>query len=81
MRQLGQLALTLNNDKEQPIGLKEYLKPEAFDNIMEGVRTVARYGQTSKALALPLKLGHLIKKCVEILRGLAIRRNLSLIHI
>lgn len=85
MRQLGRLLIKLRQfDTESRINsLANFITPQYFDVIIESVKTLCREKSHSTSRpqydipSLALKLGHHLRKCVGILRGLAIRQGCS----
>ena len=79
LRQLGRLVLTLRKLGDGDY-LKDFLKPERFDMVVEGVQqisvmTTGAVEMTCGVPSLSLKLGYSLKKCVLILQGLALRQR------
>jgi hypothetical protein len=66
MRELSRLLLELQKQTASPLPLKEYLKPDKFDQIVAGVKTLG-------IPSLALKLGYSLNKCILISRGQGLR--------
>lgn len=82
LRQLGRLLITLRSLKGEIEGpsLADFLKPELFDLVVSGVMKLAQKTEGSNGSeygvpSLSLKLGHSLKKCILILRGMALRQR------
>jgi hypothetical protein len=73
-RELGRLLMHIRKSDEvfKDEDLKSCLVPVRFDMVLESVRDLATQGD-GHILALPLKLGHSIRKLFSILDGKSIR--------
>ena len=76
------MALRGENASNKP--LKEYLKPEKFDSIVDAVKEVAKFRANPKDQQYNVEspstakaLGHSIKKCILVIRGQALRAKNS----
>jgi hypothetical protein len=73
-RELGRLLMHIRKSDEnfKDEDLKSCLVPTRFDMVLESVRDLATQGEHD-IMALPLKLGHSIRKLISILDGESIR--------
>lgn len=86
MRQLARLLNVLNEEKDGP--LEDFLNPCNFDLVLKSVKKLCQFsndadnGNTSVATpSLALRLGHHLKKCAQICRGVGLReRNEEMIQ-
>ena len=81
MRQLARLLATLN-DEEVEGNLQNFLCPEKFDLVLQGVKKLCLFskeiGDDKQKVSIPslaLKLGHSLNKCAQILRGKGLREK------
>lgn len=84
MRQLARLLIELRKLHQKPnTYLKDWLKPEHFDDIVQAVRVLCKLdiGNSTSGRplfnksSLALKLGHHLKQCIGIERGQVRRTN------
>ena len=80
LRQLGRLVLTLTKLDGEGEYLMDFLKPDKFDLVINGVKqismmTTVAEDRTCGIPSLSLKLGYSLKKCVLILQGFALRQR------
>jgi hypothetical protein len=78
MRQLSRLLIQIN--KKVDGDLKEFLNPAKFDIVIEAVRDVCSFyrEEDRNKVAIPslaLKLGHNLRKCAQIYRGVGLREK------
>ena len=79
MRELSRLLLQLRETDASPnSSLSDFIKPGRFDDVVSAVKKISKF-QFEKGVqdvatpSLSLKIGHSLKKCVNILRGHALR--------
>jgi len=79
MRELSRLLLQLRETDASPnSSLSDFIKPGRFDDVVSAVKSISKF-QFDKGVqdvatpSLSLKIGHSLKKCVNILRGHALR--------
>ena len=79
MRELSRLLLQLRETDASPnSSLSDFIKPGRFDDVVSAVKSISKF-QFEKGVqgvatpSLSLKIGHSLKKCVNILRGHALR--------
>lgn len=82
MRELARLLVQLRKcDNNQTASLSDFIKPEKFNCMIESVKAVSKFNQDPnsedevKIPSLALKLGHSLKKCVNVIRGQALRQK------
>ena len=81
MREIARLLRQLREtDKNHDAQLSDFIKPETFDTVVQAVKTLCNFqdkdgGQEVKIPSLALKLGHSLKKCVNVVRGQALREK------
>ena len=81
MRELSRLLLELRQTQVIPDAtLSDFIKPGKFDDIIAAVKSLSKFHlkegtQDVATPSLPLKVGHSLKKCVNIIRGYALRRK------
>ena len=81
MRELGRLLLELRKTDSNPASpLSDFINPERFDHVVSAVKNIAKFHfdqgvQNVATPSLSLKIGHSLKKCINILRGHALRRK------
>ncbi|KAI4470857.1 hypothetical protein MML48_1g16811 [Holotrichia oblita] len=81
MRQLARLLITLQENRVAKLTLRDFFIPEQFDTVVQAVKMICvshtlpgkrpEFGVPS----LGLKLGHAIRKCISIERGIALRKG------
>ena len=79
MRELSRLLLQLREtDASANSSLSDFIKPGRFDDVVSAVKSISKF-QFEKGVqdvatpSLSLKISHSLKKCVNILRGHALR--------
>ncbi|XP_068746319.1 uncharacterized protein [Montipora capricornis] len=81
MRELARLLLQLRTTSASlDAQLSDFIKPGEFDVVVSGVKALSKFHSEDgvQHVAIPslsLKIGHSLKKCVNILRGHALRRK------
>lgn len=81
MRELARLLLQLREEDFNPNAqLSDFIKPAKFDIVVSAVKVISKFYfeagvQNVATPSLSLKIGHSLKKCVNILRGNALRRK------
>lgn len=81
MRELARLLKQLRETDENPsAGMSDFVKPDKFDVVVEAVKTLCNFhatdgGQEVEIPSLALKIGYSLKKCVNIIRGRALRKK------
>lgn len=82
MRQLARLIITVKEMTSQNLKLFDLLTPQRFDIVVQGVKQLCGRHQNDSTKrpefnipSLALKLGHSLKKCANIERGLALRQE------
>ena len=81
MRELARLLLQLRETDASPNShLSDFIKPGKFDDVVTAVKSISKFHfeegvQSVVTPSLPLKIGHSLRKCVNILRGHALRRK------
>ncbi|KAJ8048984.1 Breast cancer type 1 susceptibility protein-like [Holothuria leucospilota] len=78
MRQLARLVLQLRQDTgNEDSQLRDYINPERFDVVVGAVKEVSKFDQAGTTKvgvpSMALKLGHSLKKCAAIVRGIGLR--------
>lgn len=78
MRQLSRLLIELN--KETDGELKDFLQPSMFDKVIEAVKNLCNFYQEDdkrkvEIPSLALKLGHNLRKCAQLYRGVGLREK------
>ena len=79
-RDIGRLLKHIrdNNPNLSHLDMIDMIHPDRFDTVVDAVNELAKKGATdaaSHAASLPIKLGQTLEKLVNIIKGLAIRRN------
>ena len=86
MRLLGSLLQELRAKEVECLDLISFLSPKCFDAIigctktLRGYKIIERDGETVPSFekaSLPLKMEYTLVCCVELMRGIAIKRNYS----
>ena len=76
LRELGRLLLQLRNQTGKPnASLESFIKPRCLKMIVSAVHEISGYDaqtQSYKTPSLALKVGHSLKKCAVIMKGLAL---------
>ena len=84
MRTLARLLITLQEEAAfQSCSLQYFIAPERFDDVIKAVRAMCSYSQEEdqdhiasfKKPSLALKIGHALKKCAMLMRGMALRKK------
>lgn len=81
MRELARLLLQLRTTSASlDAQLSDFIKPGEFDVVVSGVKALSKFNSEDgvQHVAIPslsLKIGHSLKKCVNILQGHALRRK------
>ncbi|XP_068694511.1 uncharacterized protein [Montipora foliosa] len=81
MRELARLLLQLRKTSvNADANLSDFIKPQEFDVVVSAVKALSKFqfddGVHQVATpSLALKIGHSLKKCVNVLRGHALRRK------
>ena len=81
MREIARLLKQLREtDRNLDAELSDFIKPEKFDTVVQAVKTLCSFHdndgcQEVKIPSLALKLGHSLKKCLNIIRGQALRQK------
>ena len=81
MRELSRLLVQLRAKDASPASqLSDFIKPGRFDDIVSAVKSISKFHfekgvQNVATPSLSLKIGHSLKKCINILRGHALRRK------
>ena len=81
MRELARLLLQLRETHASSGSqLSDFIKPGRFDDVVSAVKSISNFHfhkgvQNVATPSLSLKIGHSLKKCVNILRGHALRRK------
>ena len=81
MRELSRLLIQLKKTDDNPNAqLFDFIKPSKFDVVIEAVKKLCNFEtkdgqQDVRTPSLALKIGHLLKKCVNVVRGQALREK------
>ena len=81
LRHLARLKFLLNETTNKEQGLIDYLTPQFFEDCMNCTTTIAGMHQNQKDIQVfqipsyALHIGHHLRKCAEIKRGIAIRKQ------
>lgn len=81
MRQLGRFTMELRSIDKSTRQLSDYLKPEKFDLIVQATKSLCVTHQTIakrpefEVPSLALKIGHALKKCISIKRGISLKNG------
>lgn len=78
MQQMEKFLITERNADCEITDLKQLLEPMNFDFIIKTVETVAKYDETTgkfAVVALPLKIGHNLRRCATVLQARAIKSS------
>ena len=81
MRELARLLLQLHETRvNADANLSDFIKPQEFDVVVSAVKALSKFhfDDSVHHVAMPslaLKIGHSLKKCVDVLPGHALRRK------
>ena len=81
MREIARLLRQpRETDKNHDAQLSDFIKPRKLDTVVQAVKTLCNFqdkdgGKEVKIPSLALKLGHSLKKCVNVVRGQALREK------
>ena len=78
MRQMARLLMIANNIDDKIKNIEELIKPINFDTIIQSVQIMAEYDESTGkfgVVALPLKIGHNLRKCATVLQTHGIKTS------
>lgn len=83
MRQLGMFLIEINNVSPEIKSLSDCLLPNKFDSVIDATKNLCGDVKLDircpefKVPSLALKIGHSLKKCAFIFRGISLRKGLT----
>ena len=78
MREMGRFLHNINSIDKSCRTLTESLDPSKFQTIVQAARSTGQYDPTSntyKSPSMALKIGHTLKKCIQIVKGSALETD------